>query len=104
MADGTYIFIYAPTGSCLAAPGPARVALRRCDLGPEQRWRHAGGTLEASSHLYAQYRNLGTGRCLATAAGGAGGDVAAPPALVACNTAAPARQLISFFWGVAGGV
>ena len=104
MADGTYIFIYAPTGSCLAAPGPARVALRRCDLGPDQRWRHAGGTLEASSHVYAQYRNLGTGRCLATAAGAAGGDVPAPPALVACNTAAPERQLISFFWGVAGGV
>jgi hypothetical protein len=103
MADGTYIFIYAPTGSCLAAPartGPVRVALRRCDLGPEQRWQHAGDTVEASSHLYAQYRNLGTGRCLATAAGGA---VPAAPALVVCNTAAPERQLISFFWGVAGG-
>ena len=104
MADGTFIFIYAPTGSCLAAPGPARVALRRCDLRPDQRWRHAGATQEASSHVYAQYRNLGTGRCLATAAGAAGAGVPAPPALVACNTAAPERQLISFFWGVAGGV
>jgi hypothetical protein len=103
MADGTYIFIYAPTGSCLAVaarPGPARLALRRCDLGPEQRWRHAGGTVDAASHLYAQYRNLGNGRCLATAAGG---DGPAAPALVVCNTAAPERQLISFFWGVAGG-
>ncbi|HEY6480457.1 MAG TPA: hypothetical protein VIZ00_10535 [Streptosporangiaceae bacterium] len=103
MGDGTYIFIYAPTGSCLAArarTGPARLALRRCDLGPEQRWQHAGGTVEASSHLYAQYRNLGNGRCLATAAGGAS---TAPPALVACRAAAPGRQLISFFWGVAGG-
>jgi hypothetical protein len=104
MGDGTYIFIYAPTGSCLAAPartGPARLALRRCDLGPEQRWQHAGGTVEASSHLYAQYRNLGTGRCLATAAGGAASG--GPPALVSCNAAAAGRQLISFFWGVAGG-
>jgi hypothetical protein len=106
MADGTYIFIYAPTGGCLAAPartGPAKLALRRCDLGPEQRWQHAGGTVEASSHLYAQYRNLGNGRCLATAAGAGAGDVPASPALVVCNTAAPERQLISFFWGVAGG-
>jgi hypothetical protein len=103
MGDGTYIFIYAPTGSCLAAPArtlPARLALRRCDLGPEQRWQHAGATVEASSHLYAQYRNLGAGRCLATAAGGA---ASAPPALVSCHAAAPGRQLISFFWGVAGG-
>jgi hypothetical protein len=106
MADGTYIFIYAPTGSCLAAaarPRPARLALRRCDLGPEQRWQHAGGTVDAASHLYAQYRNLGNGRCLATAAAAAGGQVPAPPALVVCNAAAPERQLISFFWGVAGG-
>jgi Ricin-type beta-trefoil lectin domain-like len=106
MADGTYIFIYAPTGSCLAAAGrprPARLALRRCDLGPEQRWHQAGGTLEASSHQYAQYRNVGNGRCLATAGGATGSDVPAPPALVACAPAAAARQLISFFWGVAAG-
>ena len=103
MADGTYIFIYAPTGSCLAAPGPARVALRRCDLGPEQRWRPARRTLEVGSHQYAEYRNLGNGRCLATAAGAGGSDVPARPALEACAAGAPVRQLISFFWGVTPG-
>lgn len=106
MADGTYIFIYAPTASCLAAagrPGPVRLALRRCDLGPEQRWHQAGGTLAASSHQYAQYRNLGSGRCLATASGAAGSDVPGPPVLEACAAAAPEDQLISFFWGVAPG-
>jgi hypothetical protein len=106
MADGTYIFIYAPTGSCLAAaarPGPARLTLRRCDLGPEQRWHQAGGTLEASSHQYAQYRNLGNGRCLATADDAAGSDGPARPTLEACAAAAPVRQLISFFWGVTSG-
>ena len=102
MTDGTYIFIYAPTGSCLAAaagPGPAALALRRCDLGPQQRWHPVSGTVESGGHQYAQYRNLGTGRCLATAAGAA----SAPPVLQACATAAPARQLVSFFWGVAAG-
>jgi hypothetical protein len=106
MADGTFIFIYAPTGSCLGAaggPGPGRLVLRRCDLGPEQRWHQAGGTLEAGSHQYAAYRNLSNGRCLATAPGTGGSDVPARPTLEACATAAPARQLISFFWGVTPG-
>ena len=106
MGDGTFIFIYAPTGSCLAAaggPGRARLILRRCDLGPEQRWRPARRTLEVGSHQYAEYRNLGNGRCLATAAGAGGSDVPARPALEACAAGAPVRQLISFFWGVTPG-
>jgi hypothetical protein len=106
MADGTYIFIYAPAGRCLAAagrPAAARLVLRRCDLGPEQRWQQAGGTLEAGSHQYAQYRNLRNRRCLADAGAGAGGDGPVPPALAACAPTAPVRQLISFFWGVTPG-
>jgi hypothetical protein len=103
MADGTYIFIYAPTGSCLAAAGRtgrAGPGLRRCDLGPGQRWRPVSGGLEADSHQYAQYRNLGTGRCLAASGGGAAGSGApSAPALTACSPAAPTRQLVSFYWG-----
>ena len=98
MTDGTFIFIYAPTGRCLAAAARNALALRRCDLGPGQRWRPGRGTVESGSHQYAQYRNLGTGRCLATA-----GDAPAPPVLQACRAPAPARQLVSFFWGVAAG-
>jgi hypothetical protein len=104
MADGTYIFIYAPTAGCLAATdrrGPGALALRRCDLGPEQRWRQTGASVAASGHQYAQYRNVGNGRCLAT--GGAAGSGPAAPALLACRAIAPARQLVSFFWGVAAG-
>jgi Ricin-type beta-trefoil lectin domain-like len=100
MADGTYIFIYAPTGSCLAAagrPGHGAPALRRCDLGPEQRWRPLSATLESEGHQYAQYRNLGTGRCLATA--GSAATSLAPPALVTCGPGSPVRQLVSFYWG-----
>jgi hypothetical protein len=100
MADGTYIFIYAPTGSCLAAagrPGHGAPALRRCDLGPEQRWRPLSATLESGGHQYAQYRNLGTGRCLATA--GSAATSLAPPALVTCGPGSPVRQLVSFYWG-----
>jgi hypothetical protein len=102
MADGSYIFIYAPSGRCLAAagrPGQYSVALRRCDLGPEQRWHQVSSTVDAGGHQYAQYRNLGTGRCLAAAASAG----PAPPALVGCAAAAPARQLISFYWGVGAG-
>jgi hypothetical protein len=102
MADGTYTFIYAPTGSCLAAAGRAAhrtPALRRCDLGPEQRWRPLSSALESGGHQYAQYRNLGTGRCLATSGSAAVGAIPAPPALVTCSTAAQASQLVSFYWG-----
>jgi len=102
MADGTYIFIYAPTGSCLAAAGPARLsapALRRCDLGPEQRWRPLSSTLESGGHQYGQYRNLRTGRCLALSGSAASGASPAPPALVTCSTGSPVRQLVSFYWG-----
>jgi hypothetical protein len=104
MADGTYIFIYAPSGRCLAAgqPGHDTLRLRRCALGPEQRWHQVSGIV-ADGHQYSQYRNLGTGRCLATAASAVASEVPVPPALAVCDTAAPARQLISFYWGVATG-
>jgi hypothetical protein len=102
MGDGTYIFIYAPSGACLAAtgdPGRAAVALRRCDLGPLQRWRPVNGSVQLGGNEYSQYRNLGTGRCLATG----GTPAPGPPALRACRPASPVRQLISFYWGVLSG-
>ena len=102
MAGGTYIFIYAPTGQCLASVGPPRapaLAARRCDLGRSQRWRTAGTGIQTGGHYYGQFSNLASGRGLS--AGGAmpsagHGDSAA--ALAPCGPAQPWRQLISFWW------
>jgi hypothetical protein len=96
MAGGTLVFIYAPDGKCLASTGRRRapaLSVQRCDLGRDQRWRRVNGTVESGGHQYGQYRNLDSGRCLATS--GISGSLAA---LVPCDPAAPTSQLVSFWW------
>jgi hypothetical protein len=99
MAGGTYIFIYLPTGQCLAAAGTGRrpvLAVRRCDLGLQQRWRRLGAAAIRGGHDFYQFANAGSGQCMtrvspsATAAGGAG--------LASCDPARPASQLLAFWW------
>jgi hypothetical protein len=108
MAGGTFVFIYAPSGQCLASTGrrqhPA-LSLRRCNLGPDQRWQRVNAAVKSAGHEYGQYRNLASGRCLATGdttdnttegvAAGAEGNLAA---LVGCDPAGPPNQLVSFWW------
>jgi hypothetical protein len=100
IAGGTLVFIYAPDGRCLVMAGSQRrpvVALRRCDLGPEQRWQRVHTTVQSDGHEYGQLRNLRSGWCLT--AGDAAAGTATPPALLTrCVPAAPARQLLSFWW------
>jgi hypothetical protein len=104
MVGGTYIFIYAPDGMCLAAVRRRHrqvLALKRCDLGRDQRWQRVGGTSMSAGHEYGQYRDLGSDRCLtAGATGSTAADTAA--GLTPCAPAAPAsaraRQLVSFWW------
>jgi hypothetical protein len=99
MVGGTYIFIYAPSGKCLASTGQRQpvLTLKRCDLGPQQRWQRAKHTTQSAAHEYGQYRNLGSGRCLST--GAALDDQADDSAaLASCGSPAPARQLASFWW------
>jgi Ricin-type beta-trefoil lectin domain-like len=99
MAGGTYVFIYAPDGKCLASAAGRRrtvLALRRCDLGPDQRWRQVNGTTVSAGHQYGQYRNLGSGRCLT--AGGAAGQAVDPARLAPCDPASRAGQRVSFWW------
>ena len=94
MAGGTYVFIYAPSGQCLSSAGSQGrpvLALRRCDVGAEQRWQRVYGTVQADGHEYGQYRNLASGRCLATGSAPAGRPDD-PAALVQCARRAPARQ------------
>jgi hypothetical protein len=99
MAGGTFVFIYAPDGRCLAAAtrqGHPVLALRRCNLGASQRWQRFDASVAADGHLYGQYRNLGTGRCLA-AAGGADAQ-SGPASLIPCAAAPAAHQLLSLWW------
>lgn len=99
MAGGTFVFIYAPDGQCLAAAtrqGHPVLALRRCNLGAGQRWQRFNSAVAADGHLYGQYRNLGTGRCLAAGAAPVAGP--GPAALASCAAAPATRQLISLWW------
>jgi hypothetical protein len=100
IAGGTFIFIYAPSGQCLAMTGPRRrpvVALRRCDLDADQRWQRLRAVVEPDGHEYGQLRNLLSGRCL-TAGDAAAGTVNPAPVLTQCDPAASRRQLLSFWW------
>src|SRR5450755_3556586 len=100
IVGGTFVFIYAPSGQCLAVTGPRRrpvVTLRRCDLGPDQRWQRLRTVVQPDGHEYGQLRNLRSGRCVT--AGDAGAGTASPAAFLArCDSAAPPRQLLSFWW------
>ncbi len=99
MAGNSYIFIFLPSGDCLAAAGPARqpkLALEHCDLTAGQRWRRVRQAVVSQGHAFYQYANLGDGACL-TEAGGQSGPVYGA-ALETCLQSAPADQLIAFWW------
>ncbi len=98
MAGGTMVFIYVPSGQCLASVrhkhGGPQVALRRCDLGAAQRWQQLAGG-QASQRPSGQYRNLASRRCLTL---GGTGQPGSPAVQAQCAKASPG-QLISFWWG-----
>jgi hypothetical protein len=94
MTGGTFVFIYVPDGLCLASTTQRRrpaLILRRCDLQADQRWQRSGGSVPSDGHVYDQYRDLGSGRCLAVGAGQAA-------ELAPCESTASPRQLFSFWW------
>ena len=99
MAGGTYIFIYLPTGHCLASSGPASkpvLAVQRCDLSLQQRWRRMGNLILRSGHDFFQFASAASGKCLTQVAasasqpGGAG--------LASCDPLQPVSQLLAFWW------
>jgi hypothetical protein len=97
MVGGSFVFIYAPTGQCLAATGQgSTLVLQRCNLGAGQRWQRIGGSIQSGGHQYDQYRNLGSGQCLASGAAEGGGRRQA--GLAVCTRQASVRQLVSFWW------
>ena len=99
MAGDSYIFIYLPTGDCLAATGPAdqpMLALDHCDLSAQQRWRRATAAVQIQGHDFYQYANAGDASCL-TQTGALPGPVYGA-ALQVCSTGSETDQLIGFWW------
>jgi hypothetical protein len=100
MAGGTYIFIYLPSGQCLASAGSAgrlRLALRHCVLStPQQRWRRLSTPVLQGGHEFYQFASAASGKCIAQLSaaasqpGGAG--------LASCDPTRPASQLLAFWW------
>jgi Ricin-type beta-trefoil lectin domain-like len=96
MAGGTYIFIYLPSGRCLASARESAVTLARCNLEASQRWirQHL---VSAGGLDYWELRNLSTGRCL-TAVGGnaAGAPAQSAVRLDHCQASPDWTQLVAF--------
>jgi hypothetical protein len=99
MAGDSYIFIYLPTGHCLASAGPARrpkLTLEHCDLAAQQRWRRTKVTVQFQGHDFYQYENLGDASCLTETDELAGPIYGA--GLQSCMPGSPVSQLIAFFF------
>lgn len=98
MAGGTYIFIYLPTGQCLASRGSSSrpvLAMQHCDLSsPGQRWQRQGAAVLTTGHDFYEFQDVGSGKCISQIV--AGRTVGA--ALAPCNPAKPARELLAFWW------
>ena len=99
MAGNSYIFIYLPTGRCLAASGPAsrpKLTLAHCDLAAQQRWRRTGAADQLQGHDFYQYANLADASCLTQTAQAPGPAYGA--ALRSCAAVPTPDQLIGFWW------
>jgi hypothetical protein len=100
MAGGTFIFIYLPTGQCLASTGSANrpaLALQHCDVSsPDQRWQRVGSAVLTSGHDFFEFENVGSGKCISqlTAVTSHGGGAGLAP----CNPSKPADELLAFWW------
>jgi hypothetical protein len=101
MADGTEIFIYNPTGMCLAvATGTAQAELMRCTAVRSQRWRPVHQATYAGQP-FAAYANAQTGDCLTAPARRAKANPPGQPdpaTLAACGPARTRSQEIAFWW------
>lgn len=99
MSDGTYIFIYVPTGRCLASAGPAKrphLVVSHCDLGKQQRWRRLTTSVVQDGHPFYQFASAVSGKCIAQISTIAGTTGLA--GLANCSPSHPASELLSFWW------
>jgi hypothetical protein len=97
MAGGTYIFIYLPTGQCLASKGPAgrpALGLRHCDLtSVDQRWQRLGTAVISSGHDFYEFENFGSSKCISQVSATADHAGLGP-----CDPAKPTSELLAFWW------
>jgi hypothetical protein len=96
MAGSTFIFIYLPTGQCLASKGPPSrpaLVLRHCDLSSvDQRWQRLGDAVLSTGHDFYEFENAGSGKCISR------GTAATQAGLAPCSPAKPASELLAFWW------
>jgi len=103
MVDGSDIFIYNPTGTCLAAaPGNGRLELLRCAAARDQRWRSVHPGLYFGQ-AYSAYANAQTGQCLTAPVNSASTTQPgrkAPTLMRTCGRARTKSQQIAFWWSL----
>jgi hypothetical protein len=97
MSDGSYIYIYVPSGQCLTASADnlVKVSLAKCNLRVTQRWRHVNLGFLDSGLYYWELRSQLNGQCLANPGApltSASGQHVAR--LEPCDKSRPAAQLI----------
>ncbi len=68
MSDNSEIFIYVPTGRCLAGTPAGHLTLTPCKLEVNQRWLPVNPRVMQGQAI-AQYKNVQTGECLAAPPG-----------------------------------
>jgi hypothetical protein len=95
MADGTYVFIYIPTGRCLTAgPADAGLVLARCGQDRAQRWQPRA-VAKAAGQAIAAYANAQTGGCITAPRRRPG-----PALLSPCGATHTRPQEIAFWWSL----
>ncbi|HVB44748.1 MAG TPA: hypothetical protein VNF47_18880 [Streptosporangiaceae bacterium] len=91
MSDGSDIFVYVPTGTCLNSSAADKLRLSHCDLALGQRWRPLNQAVTVGQAV-AQFANARTGLCLTA------GKTAGPAMLAACGPRLTKTQEIAFWW------
>jgi hypothetical protein len=97
MSDGSYIYIFVPSGQCLTASAHnlAAIFLAKCNLGVTQRWQHVNLGFLDNGLYYWELRSQLNGRCLANPGTPLNNNAAQHAArLEPCDKNRPARQLI----------
>ena len=94
MADGSYIFIYAPTDHCLSVTADKRsLALVHCQPVVSQRWQSLHLTT-AVGQQFSAYASAWAGDCLTAPA------TAGPATLAPCGPARTKSQEVAFWWSL----
>ena len=92
MSDDSEIFIYVPSGKCLAGTPAGHLILMHCDLADNQRWRPVNPQV-VQGQAIAQYKNAKTGECLTSPEAHTGLAFT-----ISCGPPRTKTQEIAFWW------